>query len=71
MLSVADTGRGFPREIMDGGARPFMTTREQGTGLGLPIARGIVERHGGTFALENPPEGGARVILTFPRSDSA
>lgn len=65
VLSVSDTGPGFPEPVVRGATRLFFTTRDRGTGLGLPIVRGIVERHGGTLLLENPPEGGARAVMTF------
>jgi two-component system nitrogen regulation sensor histidine kinase NtrY len=46
-----------------------MTTREKGTGLGLAIVRKIMEEHGGSIALLDPPEGagrGALLRLSFP-----
>ena len=42
-----------------------------GTGLGLTIARSIVESHGGKLALRNHPEGGLEVSITLPRSTAA
>ncbi|MCK6460748.1 MAG: ATP-binding protein [Planctomycetes bacterium] len=66
-LVVDDDGPGFPRELEGQEPRPFFTTRSHGTGLGLPIARGIVESHGGRLRLENRPEGGARVVVSFPQ----
>ena len=43
----------------------------QSTGLGLAIAKGIMEAHGGSIAADTPPGGGARFILTFPRESEA
>ena len=43
----------------------------QSTGLGLAIAKGIMEAHGGSIAAESPPGGGARFSLTFPRESEA
>ncbi len=45
----------------------FFSTKEQGTGLGLGIARRIVEEHGGELALENHPGRGARFIVRLPK----
>jgi signal transduction histidine kinase len=65
VLVVEDNGPGFPPELEGHEPRPFFTTRSHGTGLGLPIARGIVGSHGGTLRLENRPDGGARVVVSF------
>lgn len=58
VLRIADNGTGLPEDR----ARlfePYVTTREKGTGLGLPIVRKIIEEHGGTLDLEDaPPHGG-------------
>lgn len=66
LLSITDTGHGLP----DGGGEkvfePFFTTKPRGVGLGLTIARKLVEQHGGTAAAENAPGGGARVTLRLP-----
>jgi signal transduction histidine kinase len=47
---------------------PLFTTRNFGAGLGLPITRQIVEQHGGTIDIVSPPEGGATVTISLPRS---
>lgn len=64
-LEIGDTGPGLPREAESRLFEPFFTTKPDGTGLGLPIARRIVEEHGGTLTLEGGAAGGtlARILL--------
>ncbi|MGJ3264906.1 MAG: sensor histidine kinase, partial [Salinarimonas sp.] len=66
-IDVVDNGRGFPVENRHRLLEPYMTTREKGTGLGLPIVAKIFEEHGGGVELLDNPEGrGAWVRLWFP-----
>lgn len=61
-----DSGEGFPEENIDQLLDPFFTTKDDGTGLGLPIVNNIITSHGGTLELGNSLEGGAEVRVTFP-----
>ncbi|MEO0503033.1 MAG: ATP-binding protein, partial [Pseudomonadota bacterium] len=70
-ITIADNGIGLPEDR----ARlfePYVTTRDEGTGLGLPIVKKIIEEHGGTLTLEDaaPFEGqthfGAMAVITLP-----
>ncbi len=65
-VSVADTGVGIPKELMEKIFDPFFTTRSMGTGLGLPISVQIVRDAGGVITAKNNPGGGATLRLSVP-----
>jgi signal transduction histidine kinase len=65
-IRVADTGEGITPEALPRVFDVFFTTREGGTGLGLPIARRIVEEHGGTLAVASAAGAGTTATLTLP-----
>jgi len=67
-IEVADSGPGVPGEIRARVFDPFFTTKPdgEGTGLGLALARGIVEGHGGAIGIESPPGEGARFVIELP-----
>ena len=67
-VTISDEGTGIAPEALKQAFRPFFTTKPQGMGLGLSLARRIVERLGGTVTLNNRPSGGTTVTLTLPRS---
>jgi two-component system sensor histidine kinase PilS (NtrC family) len=66
-LSVSDTGHGIPGNIRDKIFLPFFTTKEHGTGLGLPIVHKVVGSHGGTILVDSS-EKGTTFKITFPGS---
>lgn len=66
VLSVTDTGPGFPPEMLAGGVRPFASGRVGGTGLGLAMVRRFAEDINGELMLGNREPHGARVTLRFP-----
>jgi two-component system nitrogen regulation sensor histidine kinase NtrY len=67
VIDVIDNGIGFPKEGRQRLLEPYMTTRAEGTGLGLPIVAKILEDHGGSIDLLDAPQGtGAHVRLYFP-----
>jgi PAS domain S-box-containing protein len=72
-IMVADNGPGIPEDLMRRVFDPYFTTKPAGvgTGIGLSICRNVIEAHGGTVALANQPEGGARFDLVLPAADAA
>lgn len=66
VISVADNGGGLTDEAAERFFEPFYTTKSDGMGLGLPIARTIAEQHGGQLTVVNTPGRGLRVSLCLP-----
>jgi two-component system sensor histidine kinase HydH len=66
ILRVRDTGAGIAPEKVDDIFDPFYTTKQDGTGLGLPIAYQIVQQHGGELALESNSAGGCCFAIRIP-----
>lgn len=64
-VSVADTGPGFPEEMLGNAFKSFRTTKAQGLGLGLSICQSIIMAHGGRLAVANNGERGATVKFTL------
>ena len=67
---MRDTGPGLPEDIVDRLFTPFVTTKPHGLGIGLTIARTIVEAHGGSIDARNNPEGGATFTVTLRLSET-
>jgi two-component system cell cycle sensor histidine kinase PleC len=71
-LSIRDTGTGIPPEeipiIMSSFGRGSLAQKnaDEGSGLGLPIVKGLIELHGGTFTLKSEVRAGTEVIVVFP-----
>jgi signal transduction histidine kinase len=66
IISISDTGPGIPSEKLDKVFDPFFSTKQQGMGIGLSIARTIVQAHKGQIWAENQPDGGAVFRLSMP-----
>jgi signal transduction histidine kinase len=67
-ISIADTGKGIPPELMERICEPFFSThQEEGMrGLGLAIVQDIVKMHGGRMEIQSAPDEGTKVTLCFP-----
>ena len=70
-LTFTDSGPGFPGGDGEKAFEPFFTTKPRGIGLGLTIARKLLEQQGGAAKAENVPGGGARVTLSLPLATPA
>lgn len=69
VLEALDSGPGFDPALLDSVLDPFFTTKDGGTGLGLPIVSSIINSHGGEIRLANGPEGGALVRILLPAAE--
>jgi two-component system cell cycle sensor histidine kinase PleC len=71
-VTVQDSGIGMTQEEIAEALTPFgqienrMTATHNGTGLGLPLAKAMVELHDGTMAISSIPGRGTRIVLNFP-----
>ena len=66
-VAVTDTGRGISPETLPNIFRPFFTTKGNGTGLGLPLAKRVVEDHDGRIEVESWPGKGSRFVVYLPK----
>ncbi len=66
VLGVEDSGPGIEEQALELSLRAGFTTKEGGSGIGLTVARGIAEQHGGGLTLENRPQGGAKAVIRLP-----
>lgn len=69
VLAVSDTGKGIPREVIDKLGTPFLTTKQNGTGLGLPVCYRIADRHGAKINVKTS-QAGTTFIVSFPAEDA-
>src|SRR6266478_5552876 len=67
LVSVRDSGPGFPSGMAEELFEPFFSTKSEGTGMGLAISRSIIEAHGGTLSGENCDGGGACFTVRLPQ----
>jgi two-component system sensor histidine kinase AtoS len=70
-LRVRDNGPGIEPDRAEQIWAPFHTSKSNGTGLGLPITRKVVETHGGSIEVESPPGGGTEFRVVLPKAGLA
>jgi len=66
VVRVSDTGRGIAPDALSKIFKPFFTTRSEGTGLGLSLANGIVQSHGGRIEVSSAPQKGTQFKIWLP-----
>ena len=70
VIEVEDSGTGIPDNLLTKIFDPLFTTRQIGTGLGLPSVKSIIEKHGGTITAKNGESGGALFVIKLPRTSN-
>jgi len=65
-IRVKDAGAGMPPEVLDRIRKPYFTTKEGGSGLGVAVARGLIEQHGGQLRYESAPGKGTTAVILLP-----
>jgi two-component system sensor histidine kinase HydH len=68
ILTVIDTGKGMEPEVLEKAFQPFFSSREGGSGLGLPTTRKIIEAHGGQIDVQSEVGRGTKFTLFLPGS---
>jgi signal transduction histidine kinase len=71
LIRVGDNGPGIPTALREKVFEPFFTTKEEGTGLGMSIAKRIINEHRGRLDIAETEGGGATVIVTLPVKEFA
>ncbi len=69
-IVVEDSGSGMAPVAARNVFRPFFTTKPNGVGLGMPLAKRILDRHGGSITLESTQGRGTKVVMTLPLQGS-
>jgi signal transduction histidine kinase len=65
-IKVIDRGQGMTAEVLERIRKPYFTTREGGTGLGVAVSRGLIEQHGGQLRYDSRPGKGTTVTIDMP-----
>ena len=67
IIKIEDRGSGMSEEVLEQALLPFYSTKQSGTGLGLPLCREIIEAHEGSISMHNRSDGGLSVQLWLPQ----
>ena len=70
VIKITDTGCGIPDKLLDTLFTPYVTSKEQGTGLGLSVVKSIVEKHGGIISVKSDPGEGTTFTIRLPGKQS-
>ncbi len=65
-ILLSDTGAGMSPEILQAAGKPFFSTKEKGSGLGLPLCVRIIEEHGAKMEIQSDPDVGTRILVRLP-----
>jgi signal transduction histidine kinase len=68
LITLKDTGPGIRAEILGKIFEPLFTTKQMGTGLGLPSCRNIIEKHGGSIDVSSSRGRGATFLIRLPKT---
>ena len=66
MITIRDNGVGFDKEARARLFEPYVTTKSNGTGLGLAVSYGIIERHSGRLEVYSEPGQGSTFVIRLP-----
>lgn len=66
IITITDNGKGLPQEIAENPFQPFLTTKKNGSGIGLFLSRQIVRMHGGDIRMHNLPGKGLSIQIILP-----
>jgi len=67
LITIKDNGPGIPKKLIPKIFDPLFTTRQIGTGLGLPSCKNIIERHGGSIDVSSTRKKGATFLIRLPK----
>ncbi|WLD92098.1 nitrogen regulation protein NR(II) [Alkalihalobacillus sp. AL-G] len=65
-VNFIDHGPGMSPEVLEQLGRPFFTTKDKGTGIGIPLCKKIIEEHGGKFTIDTEPGKGTKIRFCLP-----
>ena len=66
-VKIKDTGKGIRQETLNKIFNPFFSTKDKGSGLGLPIVKNIIEAHRGKIRINSDIDAGTEVIIILPK----